>query len=117
MSVKVNICGLTNLSDATAAAAAGADILGFVFHETSPRFVTIEKAAQLSAALPASTVKAGVFVNPSSELVFRAVKECGLSILQFHGDESPAYCLQFGIMTIKAFQIRDGAWLEDLPAY
>jgi phosphoribosylanthranilate isomerase len=92
MRVKVKICGFTNLADAQAAVEAGADVLGFVFHEPSPRFASIEVAAGIIRELPPFIIKAGVFVNAPEEFVFRAIRECGLNLLQFHGDEPPDYC-------------------------
>jgi len=117
MSVKVKICGNTNLADAQFALEAGADMLGFIFCETSPRFVTVEKATDIARKLPPHAVKVGVFVNPSEELVTRAIGECGLNMLQFHGDESPEFCTQFGVMSVKAFRVRDAASLETLTDY
>src|SRR5262249_55523788 len=87
MSVQVKICGITTLEDGIAAADAGADALGFVFCETSPRFISIPSAARLISKLPGFIVKVGVFVNAPEELVLQAIAECGLSLLQFHGDE------------------------------
>ena len=70
MSVRVKICGITNLADAQATAEAGADALGFVFYEKSPRFVSMETATEISRALPPFIMRAGVFVNPTKEHVF-----------------------------------------------
>jgi len=117
MRVKVKICGITNLADAQAAVEAGADVLGFVFHEPSPRFASIEVAAGIIRELPPFIIKAGVFVNAPEEFVFRAIRECGLNLLQFHGDEPPDYCQQFGLMSLKAFRIRDAASLQALRHY
>ena len=117
MSVKVKICGITNASDALAAAETGADALGFMFYAPSPRHISVIDAAHIIRQLPASVVKVGVFVNAEEDLVTRAVGECGLNLLQFHGDESPEYCLQFGVMSMKAFRIRDAESLKILPAY
>ena len=117
MPVKVKICGITNVADGIAAAEAGADALGFVFCEQSPRCISIEAAAELIRQLPPFILKAGVFVNAPEDAVIRAVRECGLSLLQFHGDEPPEYCLQFGLMSMKAFRIRDAASLQGLQNY
>ena len=117
MAVTVKICGITNLDDGMAAAEAGADALGFVFCESSPRCISIPAAAQIIRQLPPYAVKVGVFVNASEELVLRTIGECGLNILQFHGDETPEYCVQFGVMSIKAFRIRDEASLRCLKQY
>jgi len=117
MSTRVKICGITNLADAQVAVAAGADALGFNFYEKSPRFIPTAVAAGISRALPPYTLRTGVFVNPSEELVRRAIGECGLNLLQFHGDEPPDFCTQFGLMSIKAFRIRDAASLNELSKY
>jgi phosphoribosylanthranilate isomerase len=117
MGVKVKICGITNLEDGLAAVAAGADALGFVFYDASPRKVSIEGVAGIIRQLPPLILKVGVFVDAPPELVLRAIGECGLNVLQFHGDEPPEYCLQFGLMSIKAFRIRDAASLAPLKQY
>jgi phosphoribosylanthranilate isomerase len=117
MSTVVKICGITNIADALAAAEAGADALGFVFYDQSPRHVTVPVAADIVRQLPPFIVKVGVFVNAPADLVYRAMADCGLNLLQFHGDETPEYCQQFGLMTMKAFRIRDAESLRALPAY
>jgi phosphoribosylanthranilate isomerase len=117
MDTKVKICGITNLADAQAAVAAGADVLGFNFYEKSPRHVSVKTAAAISKQLPQFILRAGVFVDAEEELVTRAIAECGLGLLQFHGDESPEFCVQFGLMSVKAFRIRDAASLKELPRY
>lgn len=117
MSAIVKICGITSLTDGLAAAEAGADALGLMFYEPSPRHVTLRAAAEIARQIPPFVIKVGVFVNAQEELVLRAIGECGLNILQFHGDETPAYCRQFPVMTIKAFRVRDAESLKPLPAY
>jgi phosphoribosylanthranilate isomerase len=117
MNMRVKICGITNLADAQAAVAAGADALGFNFYEKSPRFIPTAAAAEISRALPPFTLRTGVFVNPAEELVRRAIGECGLNLLQFHGDEPPDFCTQFGLMSMKAFRIRDAVSLKELAKY
>jgi len=117
MSTRVKICGITNLADAQVAVEAGADALGFNFYEKSPRFVPTRSAAEISRALPPFTLRVGIFVNPSEELVLHAISECGLNLLQFHGDEPPEFCTQFGLMSMKAFRVRDAESLTELPKY
>jgi phosphoribosylanthranilate isomerase len=117
MSVKVKICGLTNAPDALAALDAGADMLGFNFCESSPRHLTPAAAAAIVRQLPSFAVKVGVFVDAPEDLVLRAIADCGLNLLQFHGDESPEYCTQFGLMSMKAFRIRDEKSLEAMTRY
>jgi len=117
MPVKVKICGITNLADAVAAAEAGADALGFVFYDLSPRCISVEAAADLICKLPPLVMKVGVFVNAPEDLVVSAIRECDLNLLQFHGDEPPEYCVQFGLMSMKAFRIRDAASLRAVQSY
>jgi phosphoribosylanthranilate isomerase len=117
MSVKVKICGITNLPDALAAVEAGADMIGLMFYDKSPRHLSIEAAASMVRELPPFVVKVGVFVDAPEELVLRAIRQCNLSLLQFHGDETPQYCDLFDLMIVKAFRIRDAESLKALPRY
>jgi phosphoribosylanthranilate isomerase len=117
MSVKVKICGITNVADGLAAAEAGADMIGLMFYDRSPRHVSFEQAAEISHALSPFIVKVGVFVNPDEDTVMRAIGDCGVTLLQFHGEETPEFCTQFGVMSMKAFRIRDADSLLALPNY
>jgi phosphoribosylanthranilate isomerase len=117
METRVKICGITNAADALAAAAAGADMIGLMFYERSPRFVSLEQAAKISHVLPPPMLRVGVFVNPNEAQVRRAISECGLGMLQFHGDETSDFCTQFGLMSLKAVRVRDQASLEVLDHY
>ena len=117
MSVKVKICGITNVADGLAATEAGADMIGLMFYEKSPRYISVETAAGISRALPPYVMKVGVFVNPPEEIVQRAIAECGVTLLQFHGDELPEFCAQFGVMSMKAFRVRDAESLEELRRF
>lgn len=117
MSVKVKICGITNAPDAVTAVDAGADMLGFMFHEQSPRFITVDAAATIIRQLPPFVVNVGVFVNAPADLVWQAIGACGLNLLQFHGDETPDFCTQFGVMSMKAFRMRDAESLKAMSAY
>ena len=117
MSTKVKICGITNLADAQAAVAAGADALGFNFYERSPRFISLSQANEISRQLAPFVMRVGLFVNAPEELVLRAIRECGLTMLQFHGDEAPEFCAQFGLMSMKAFRMRGPETLKEIPKY
>ena len=117
MPVKVKICGITNHADAEGAVAAGADALGFVFCDASPRCVSVEVASRICAAVPPYILKVGVFVDPDEDLVFGALSDCGLNLLQFHGNETPAFCKQFGAMSMKAFRVKDASSLDALATY
>jgi len=117
MCLKVKICGITNSSDAWAAVEAGADALGFMFYEPSPRHVSFSVAAEITRNLPPFIARVGVFVDASADFVQRAADECGLDTLQFHGSESPEFCLGFSLKSIKAFRIRDENSLRELSSY
>ncbi|MDB6124691.1 MAG: N-(5-phosphoribosyl)anthranilate isomerase [Pedosphaera sp.] len=117
MSTIVKICGITNIDDGLAAADAGADAIGLMFFEQSPRNVSLQTASEIANRLPPYVIKVGVFVNPSEEVVMRAISECGLNILQFHGEETPEFCQLFPVMTIKAFRVKDEESLKALPEY
>lgn len=117
MSTIVKICGVTSVADALAVAEARADALGLNFYEGSPRYLPMKTAAEIAREAPSFLIKVGVFVNASEETVLRAIGECGLNIAQFHGDEPPEFCVQFPVMTIKAFRIRDAESLAALPNY
>jgi len=117
MKTQVKICGVTNVADALAAAQAGADMIGLNFYEKSPRCLTIAAAAEIARALPPFVLRVGVFVNPAEDLVTRALGECGLSLLQFHGDEPSDFCTQFGLMSVKAIRVRDEGSLNSLENY
>jgi phosphoribosylanthranilate isomerase len=117
MSTRVKICGITSVADGLMAAEAGADLIGLMFFEGSPRHITLPTAVEISRALPPYVLRAGVFVNPDEELVMRAIAECNLNLLQFHGDEPSDFCTQFGLMSLKAVRVRDTASIEQLAGY
>jgi phosphoribosylanthranilate isomerase len=117
MNVKVKICGITSAEDALAAVDAGADALGFMFYAPSPRCVTRESAAPIIRRLPPFVAKVGVFVNPTAEEVRQAIADCGLDTLQFHGEEPPEFCSQFGLRALKAFRVQGPETLKTLPDY
>jgi phosphoribosylanthranilate isomerase len=83
----VKICGMTNLEDALTAVEAGADAVGFVFHEKSPRNISVEAAREIVEKLPEGLEKIGVFVNETPERVSKIADAVGLTAVQFHGDE------------------------------
>jgi phosphoribosylanthranilate isomerase len=117
MRTRVKICGVTNVADGLAAAEAGADMIGLNFYEKSPRYLTVAQAVEISRALPPFVMRVGVFVNPEEALVTRAIGECNLSLLQFHGDETSEFCTQFSLMSIKALRVRDAESLKALANF
>ena len=106
MRTRVKICGITRAEDAEAAAAQGADAIGLVFYRPSPRCVTLERARQIVAATPAFVSTVAVFVNPSREEIETVIGECGVTLLQFHGEEPADFCSGFSRPYIKAARIR-----------
>ena len=117
MKTRVKICGITNVADGLAAAEAGADMIGLMFYESSPRHITLARAAEISRALPPFLMRVGVFVNEPADFVLRAIGECNLTMLQFHGDETSDFCTQFGLMNMKAIRVRDAGSLAQLENY
>ncbi|WP_373078490.1 phosphoribosylanthranilate isomerase [Zhongshania sp.] len=111
---RVKICGITRAEDAVAAIRAGADALGFVFYEASPRYVRPEQAAGLMAGLPVFVSKVGLFVNANAADVRRVMAACPLDLLQFHGDETPEYCESFAKPYMKAIRMRDDIDVEQV---
>ncbi len=117
MSVTVKICGITSQADALAAAKAGADAVGLMFYEGSPRCVSLEAARAIVEVLPPSVARVGVFVNAVDSVVKRVMRECTLNVLQFHGEESPEFCAGFGAMTLKAIRVKDESSLAELERF
>ncbi|GAA5181048.1 phosphoribosylanthranilate isomerase [Niveibacterium umoris] len=105
---RIKICGLTREQDVEAAVAAGVDALGFVFYRPSPRFVELERAAQLSKLVPPFVTIVGLFVNPEPSIVRAALTHVPLHLLQFHGDEEEGFCRQFERPYLKAIRMRPG---------
>jgi phosphoribosylanthranilate isomerase len=112
--VKVKICGITTLEDALTAVDAGADALGFVFYPASSRHIFPEQAARIICNLPPFVQTVGLFVNEELATVTSIADQCGLDIIQLHGDESPAYCAAIRRRVIKAFRVKDTTTLEAL---
>ena len=104
----VKICGLTREEDALAAARLGAHALGFVFYARSPRYVEPVRAAAIIRVLPPFVTSVGLFVNAQAGDVERVLDTVPLDLLQFHGEETPAYCAQFRRPYIKALRVRPG---------
>ena len=105
--VEVKICGITNIKDAREAVECGAWALGFNFYKKSPRYIVPVKAKKIIDQLPRNIVTVGVFVNEQESLIKRIEEYCHLQMLQFHGEETPQFCLRFPEhKIIKAFRIR-----------
>jgi len=106
--VRVKICGITSLKDAMRASELGAWALGFIFYKRSPRYIAPSDAKKIIDQLPPFITPVGVFVNEKEESVGKTAQFCNLTTLQFHGNESPSFCLRFKkYKVIKAFRIQD----------
>lgn len=117
MTVRVKICGITTLTDALAAVDAGADALGFIFFEGSPRYIAPSVALEIINKIPPFVTKVGVFVDEASERVKNIIRDCGLNVVQLHGTETRSFCSVFPIPVIKAFRIKDPDSLKIIPEY
>ncbi|HEY3728420.1 MAG TPA: phosphoribosylanthranilate isomerase [Solirubrobacteraceae bacterium] len=118
---KIKFCGLTRLGDAERAVAAGAWALGTIMWPGSPRRCRVPVAAEIAAAFRRRVEIVGVFVNPTLDNVTRIAEETGITMLQLHGDEGPAFCAEAarrtGCRVIKAARIRSGADVQALGPF
>ena len=108
MRTRIKICGLSRDADVEAAVEAGADAIGFVFYPPSPRYVTVQRAAELAKRIPPFVDVVGLFVNEAQEGVQAACDALPINVLQFHGDEDAAYCRQFSRPWLRAARVRPG---------
>lgn len=106
---RVKICGITRPADAVAAARAGADAIGLVFYPPSPRYLSVERAREIRDALPPFVQTVALFVNADAAQVAQVIGRVHPAMLQFHGEETPQFCAQFGLPYIKACRVRPGA--------
>jgi phosphoribosylanthranilate isomerase len=111
--VRSKICGITRIEDALSAAEAGADAIGLVFYAKSPRAVSVQQARAIIAALPPFVTTVGLFVDASRQELDEILAAVPLDLLQFHGDESPAFCEALQRPYIKALRVKPG---DDLAA-
>ena len=108
MRTRVKICGITRPQDALAAAQAGADAVGLVFYPSSPRYLSTERAVEIRDALPPFVQSVALFVNADAAQVAQVLQRVRPGMLQFHGEESPDFCSQFGAPFVKAVRVRPG---------
>lgn len=111
---RVKICGITTVEDALMVSNSGADAIGLVFYAPSPRHVEIEQACLIAQAIPAFVTKTALFVNPDVDYVKAVLDQVQIDLLQFHGDETPAFCEQFGLPYMKAIRMQASTDLNQL---
>ena len=115
--VFVKVCGITTAGDGLAAAEAGADALGFVFHHASPRFVEGEQAAAISRILPPMVLRVGLFVDATRDEMARTADVVGLDLLQLHGHEPPEAFEGLPRRALKALRVGSDFDPEDALRY
>src|SRR5438270_11994207 len=118
---KIKFCGITTLDDARLAADAGAWAIGLIFWEGSPRRCDPAMATEIATAMKRRVEVVGVFVNPTLDELARTADAVGLSAVQLHGEEGPAFCAEAarrtGCRVIKAARVRSRADIQALTAY
>lgn len=114
MRTRVKICGFTRVEDAVYAGNLGADAIGLVFYPSSPRHVSIEKAAEIAKALPAFVSVVGLFVDAEPSLIHEVIGRVRIDCLQFHGDEPAEACRLYDKPYIKAIRMREGVDIAEL---
>ena len=118
---KIKFCGLTNLPDAQLAVQAGAWAIGLIFWPHSPRRCELDDAAEIAATLRRRVEVVGVFVNATLDHVAQTADAVELTMLQFHGDEGPAFCSEAarrtGCKVVKAARVRSGADIQALTSF
>lgn len=115
--VRIKICGITERDDALHAIDCGADALGFVFYERSPRAVTSKKAQEIIAELPPFVTVVGLFVNEDPRTVRFIADHCGLDVIQYHGDESPEIVRMAPRRSIRALRVRENETFHNIGHY
>ena len=109
MRTRVKICGITRIEDARFAVDAGADAIGLVFYEKSPRFVSKSQAAEISQITPAFVTRVALFKDAEKPFIQSVLQQVEIDLIQFHGSEKADFCEQFKLPYIKALGMKDPA--------
>lgn len=107
MRTRIKICGIRHLKDALKAIECGADAIGLIFVEKSPRCISLSEAGVIAESLPAFITVVGLFMNDDAETVRRTLKSVPLTLLQFHGDETAEFCEQFDMPYVKVLGMNE----------
>jgi len=111
---RVKICGITSTEDAINAVKLGADAIGLVFYDKSPRFINLETAKKIALTLPPFVSKVGLFVDASNDEINTVLAQVPLNILQFHGNETPEQCNEYSMPYIKAVRMQNGIDINNI---
>lgn len=112
--VRIKICGITSVADALIAIGTGADAIGLVFYEPSPRCVNIEQAHAIAQAVGPFVTVVALFVNADKATIENVLLQVPIHVIQFHGNESPEFCEQFARPYLKALRMREDINLEEM---
>jgi phosphoribosylanthranilate isomerase len=115
--VKVKICGITNIDDALTAADLGADALGFIFVESSPRYITPRAARKIIQGLPPFVVPIGVVADMTYHEISEVINLTGIGCVQLHGEEMPEQLTQYPVPVYKSFRVDSSFDPEILRRY
>ncbi len=119
MHTRIKICGIKHRDDALKAVEYGADAIGLIFVEKSPRYVSLTEARFIAESIPPFVTLVGLFMNASVEAVCEAIKVVPINLLQFHGDEPAEFCDQFEMPYIKVLRVRENvnvvAFAQEYP--
>ena len=114
MHTRIKFCGISEPSDLAYAASLGADAVGLVFYEASPRYIGIEKAQALLHTADKPIKIVGLFMDADADFITRAIKQVNIDYIQFHGIESPQFCASFSVPYIKAIPMADDARADEM---
>ena len=119
MHTRIKICGINHRDDALKAVECGADAIGLIFVEKSPRYASLTDARVIAESLPPFVTVVGLFMDATAEIIHEALKVVPINLLQFHGEESPEFCDQFGMPYIKVLRMRENvnivAFAQEYP--
>ena len=115
--MRIKICGITNKEDALNAVSLGADALGFIFYDKSPRAVQPDTVEEIVMNLPPFITLVGVFVNETKETIQEISRQCKLNLVQLHGDEPPSFCQSIEKRVVKAIKVKEDSDIQQIRVY
>ena len=110
--LKVKICGITNLEDALHAVACGADALGFVFYEKSPRYISPKDAKEIIKQLPPFVERVGLFVNVDTKYINVVCKNASISCAQIHFEVEDSFLDEIEVPTLRVVRVKEKEYVQ-----